>query len=314
MNTRSSYDGLWRKRLGALAGTWPEFLGGDSKALHKVRVATRRIREALPVVAAGARRSRVRRLNRKVRDITRRLGPIRELDVALGMIEAGDTSGSPYRRALAMVRRELASRRRVLREGLTKRDVADVDKLIKKLDRLSQSGGATRSKESDAWRAMLAARILRRTKQLKSALDAAGPLFVPEPIHAVRVATKKLRYALELAHEAGFAQAGASVKFLKRQQERLGKLQDLQSLVNHVREVGSSSEGDAPLAELTTYARSIEQECHRLHAEFVGERESLLKLTKEVRQRVVPAMTTQRLKAARVTTTRTRTGEDVRAG
>lgn len=314
MNTRSSCDALWRKRLHALAAAWPEFLRGDPKALHKVRIASRRIREALPIVAAGARRSKVRKLNRRVRDITRRLGPIRELDVELGMIEAGDTSGAPHRRALAMVRREVASRRRVLREGLTRRDVADVDKLIKKLDRISQSGGAGRAKESDPWRAVLAARTLRRTKQLKSAVEDAGPLYVPEPIHAVRVATKKLRYVLEIAHEAGFAQGGASVKFLKRQQDRLGRLQDLQLLLNHVRDVGSSSEGAAQLAELTTYAASIEPECHRLHAEFVGERESLLKLTKEVRQRLVPAMMTQRPKAARVTTTRKRTGEDVRAG
>jgi CHAD domain-containing protein len=310
MNVRSSCDSLWRIGLDALAAAWPEFLRGDPKALHKVRIASRRIREALPIVAAGARPSKVRKLNRKVREITRQLGPVRDLDVKLGMIENNGTSGAPHRRALAIVRREVASRRRALREQLTKHDVADVDTLIKKLGRISETGG----KGPEAWRVALAARMLRRSKQLKSAVDDTGQLYVPEPIHAVRIATKKLRYVLEIADEAGFASVRSTVRALKRHQEQLGRLQDLRSLLCQVRDVEGSSEGGARLAELTAYAESIEQESHRLHAEFVGGREALLKLTKEVRERLVPAATTQRLKPARVTTTRARAGGRFRAG
>ena len=45
MNVRHAYDGLWRKRLDALDKVWPQFVAGDTEALHKVRVASRRIRE-----------------------------------------------------------------------------------------------------------------------------------------------------------------------------------------------------------------------------------------------------------------------------
>jgi CHAD domain-containing protein len=284
------------------------------KALHRVRIASRRLREALPIVAAGARHAKVRKLNRRVREITRQLGPVRELDVKLGMMEDEDISGSHHRRALAIVRRDVASRRRVLREELTKRDVADLDKLIKKLSRISESGGATHSRAAEAWRAALAARMLRRSKQLKAAVEDTSPLYVPEPIHAVRIATKKLRYVLEIADEAGFVSARSPMRFLERQQERLGRLQDLQSLLYHVREVGSSSERGARLAELAAYAESIEQESRRVHAGFIGEREALLKLTTEVRERLVPALTTQRLKPARVTTARKPAAGRIRAG
>jgi len=263
-------------------------------------------------VAAAARHSKVRKLNRKVREITRQLGPVRELDVKLGMME--DISGSRHRRALAMVRRDVASRRRILREELTKRDVADLDKLIKKLSRISESSGARHGRESEAWRAALATRMLRRAKQLHSAIESTGQMYVPEPIHAVRIATKKLRYVLEIADEAGFAPARSPLRSLKAQQERLGRLQDLESLLYHVREVESSSEGGARLGELTAYAESIEQASRRLHAEFVGDREALLKLTKEINERLVPALTTQRLKVARVTTTRKRARGRFRAG
>lgn len=313
MNMRSSYDALWRKRLDALATVWPEFLRGDVSALHKARIASRRIREALPIVAAGARPSKVRKLNRKVRDITRQLGPIRELDVKLGMIESDAVAGSPHARALAMVRREVASRRRVLREGLTPRDVPDLDKLIKQLGRIAESGGKD-GKRPEVWRAALAARMLRRARQLKSAVENTGSLYVPEPLHAVRIAAKKLRYVLEVADEAGFAPVRPSVRLLQRQQERLGRLQDLQSLLYHIRDVEGSSDSGVRLAELTAYAASIEQESRRVHAEFVGEREALLTLTNEVRHRLVPAVTTQRLKTARVARPRKRTGGRLRTG
>lgn len=314
MNMRRSCDSLWRKRLDALAAVWPEVLRGDVKALHKARIASRRIREALPIIAAGARPSKVKKLNRKVREITRQLGPVRELDVKLAMIEKDDTSGSPHRRALAMVRREVASRRRDLREDLTEAHVADLDKLIKRLNRICESGGARHGRESGAWRIGLAARMLRRAKQLKSAVENTGPLYVPEPIHAVRIATKKLRYVLEFAADAGFAPARDPMKSLKRQQERLGRLQDLQSLLHHVREAAGSSENGARLGDVAAYAESIEQESRRLHAEYVGQREALLKLTLDVRERLVPALTTQRLKPARVVSAHKRAGGHFRAG
>ena len=58
----------------------------------------------------------------------------------------------------------------------------------------------------------------------------------PSGIHDVRIATKKLRYALEIARDAGVRGREAVVESLKRHQERLGHLHDLQMLLKHVRE------------------------------------------------------------------------------
>ena len=76
----------------------------------------------------------------------------------------------------------------------------------------------------DQWRGVLAARLMRRAKDLGAALEDAGPLYVPERLHNVRIATKKLRYALEIARDAGVTAATPLVKLLKRHQERLGHL------------------------------------------------------------------------------------------
>lgn len=313
MNERNSCDALWSKRLEDLTAVWPKFLSGDVKGLHRARVASRRIREALPVVAATASRAKVKRLHKKVREVTRVLGPIRELDVELELIEAADTPGSPHRRALALMRREVASRRRALRKDLKGHDIVDVDKLMKKLSRIAVACTPQDEEPAD-WRIALSLRTLRRTRRLRSAVEDAGPLYVPERIHAVRIATKKLRYVLEVVREAGLLQAGPFLRSLKRQQARLGRLHDLQLLLHRVREVESSSQAAVRLADLTAYADSIDQECRRLHAEFVDERDVLLKIANEVRQRLVPAVTTQRLKTARVARPRKGTGGRVRAG
>jgi hypothetical protein len=54
MNASTPCDRLWRKRLNDLSSVWPELVGGRATGLHKTRVASRRIREALPIVGVCA--------------------------------------------------------------------------------------------------------------------------------------------------------------------------------------------------------------------------------------------------------------------
>ena len=308
MNLQTSYDSLWRKRLDALNAIWPEFLAGHAEALHKARVASRRIREALPVVAACAPPEKVKKLRRKMRDLTRYLGPIRELDVELDMLDKQTTREGASTPALTLMRGEVASRRHALRDRLEdEQPVADVKKLIKKLERVAEEGGQGTKKRSKAksdhehaWRAALAARLLRRAKRLQEALEEVGPLYAPERLHDVRIATKKLRYALEIAQDAGNAEAKVLVKTLRREQERLGHLHDLQALMRHVREAEMSPRAASRLADLTAYADSLERECRQLHAQFVEHRDNLFDCVKEVRHQLIPALTTTTRQQARV--------------
>lgn len=296
MNVRPSYDGLWRKRLKALGKVWPEFVAGETEALHKARVASRRIREALPVVGAQAAPAKVKKLRRKMRDLTRQLGPIRELDVELGLIETVATNSDVSPSALAMVRREVAARRQALRAKLKKgRAPFDLKKVLKKLEKIAKADGG----QEIEWQSVLAATLLRRAKGLKKVLGEAGPLYAPERIHDVRVAIKKLRYALEIAGDAGQAGVPPLLRALKREQDRLGHLHDLESLLKHVKEAASSPRGGSRVGELTAYADTLERDIRRLHAGFVESRDVLFECVNDVRQNIVPALTTQRLRQAR---------------
>ena len=309
MNASTSRDRLWRKRLNELDAVWPEFVSGRPTGLHKTRVASRRIREALPIVGV-ATPAKTKKLSKKIRALTRYLGPIRELDVELDILDdRTKTDGVPLR-AIEMVRREVASRRQALRQELTDNaPISDIRKLIKKLERVAEEGtkgqgqganGEVKSESEAEWRGVLAARLMRRAKALAAALEAAGPLYAPERIHEVRIATKKLRYAVEIAQDAGISAAALTVRMLKRHQARLGRLHDLQILLKHVRETEALPGMTSRVNDLTAYADTLDRECRRLHADFVEHRSELASVARDVRHQIVPALTTMPRRQAHV--------------
>jgi CHAD domain-containing protein len=320
MNTSTSRDRLWRKRLNELRTVWPDFVSGRTDGLHKTRVASRRIREALPIVGASASPAKVKKLSRKMRALTRSLGPIRELDVELDILDDKSKADDVPGRAIELVRREVAARRQVLRSELADHaPVRDLKKLLRKLEKVSTSGKAGQRAEGKGkkgkghraestveaqWRGVLATRLMRRVKGLAMALEEVGPVYVPERLHAVRIATKKLRYALEIARDAKIAAAPPVVRVLKRHQERLGHLHDLQMLLKHVRETEASPGAGSRVNDLTAYAESIDRECRRLHADFVEHRAELAAVVKDVRHQVVPALMTPARRQAHVTATK----------
>src|SRR5689334_11384627 len=110
MNTSTSRARLWRKRLDEPSAVWPDFVSGRTEGLHKTRVASRRIREALPMVGADAPSPKVRKLSKKMRSLTRALGAIRELDVELGLLEDKTRTNGVPGRAIEIIRRDAASR------------------------------------------------------------------------------------------------------------------------------------------------------------------------------------------------------------
>src|SRR6187401_2610957 len=82
-----------QQNAGRLAADLPGAIAGDREAIHDVRVASRRLRAALPI-AGEATRTDVRALIRDVRRVTRALSGPREADVVLGLVQSWPTTGS----------------------------------------------------------------------------------------------------------------------------------------------------------------------------------------------------------------------------
>jgi CHAD domain-containing protein len=203
----------------------------DAEAVHDLRVVTRRLQQLLAVVSARPRPKRIARLRRRLRRVRRALGTWRNYDVTLASVGARQrATRSPRRRAVWRVVREhlersrleemIRARRRLLEEDLT----GLVDRLRAVL--VDSVGGvatenidlAVRSRAETAWQEWQAAFARAEAKP-----------DVTE-VHALRIATKRLRYRVELTRGLGEAAADAVVDWARRVQHHLGDWHDHQIL------------------------------------------------------------------------------------
>jgi CHAD domain-containing protein len=280
MKPVSVRDRLLRRRLNAFVRALPEARTGDASGVHKARVASRRMREALPVVLADAPGRKMKRLLRDFRRITRALGPVRELDVTLGVVAEAAAADPDASASLRVVVRALETDRDERRQQMLGRvEHIDAEAVAARVLALSDS----RSHPAPAFaepvsRAVLAVRIVRRVRALDQAAAAVGPLYAPEPLHRVRIATKKLRYALELAHDLRLLPSRKAVRLLERMQDTLGRLHDLQVLLERLAAVQADSPDWTPASagDLSRVAGALDDECRRLHAVYMAERDPLL--------------------------------------
>lgn len=276
MSSRTTSEEVLRKRLRALARALPGAARGEPDAVHKARVASRRVREALPVLLADAPSKRRRRLRRRAERITRALGPVRELDVSMAVVDELGTEIGAADAGLLEVRRAIETERRSRRQRLPAR--------LKGVDggRLRARGErylADAVRESPLFElsaaAVLLIRLTRRVDELEAAVEAAGPLYNAEPIHEVRIAIKKLRYAFELAHDLKLLRSRRALTELRAMQQTLGRLNDLQVLVRRAEALRARSarlEGEA----LSVLLATAETRCRQLHARYLAGRERLL--------------------------------------
>ena len=302
MTVQRSRDALWRKRVFAFQSAWDAAREGDPAAVHQLRVASRRVREALPVVSDGQRPYRVKRTGRKMRTLTRLLGPVRERDVCLLLLAGLEDEHPEDRSAIEAVREAVAAERKNLHEELGRHlDSVNLEKLVKKLTRVAGHAKPPdgrqhrRSQKREAsgerkWQLAVAGRVVRRAKQLRQAVEQAGALYAPDRLHGVRVFTKKLRYALEVGHESRLYRWQPAIRTAKEMQDILGQLQDREVLIAHVRDVHVSHGDNSVSAALDRLTRLLEDDTRRYHAQFVSRRDGLLKLCATVRQQASHAI------------------------
>jgi CHAD domain-containing protein len=279
---------LLQRLAGALRRHLPAAIAGDNTGVHQARVASRRLREAVPVLSTGLKGSKAGKATRKIRRLTRALGTVRELDVTLLLLDelsvAPDISRTAVEDVRAGVVRERDARRAVMLKRLGRVDVAKIGR------RLGSVGTALDAADGEPWRRALGTRLLQRSKRLIAAMDEAGHMYSPERLHAVRIAVKKLRYGLELAADSGIKVATPQVRTMKRVQEVLGKLHDLQVLQTHIAaaQIAGDSARPEPRAALEALAAHVEAQCRHLHAKYLLSSAALRDVPAIVRKGIVP--------------------------
>jgi len=275
---------LIRQRLRAVTRGLPGARSGDATSLHQTRVATRRLREALPLVATG---SRGRKLDKTVRRLTRALGPVRELDVALLTLDELEGLDDVPRAAIAKLRQVVSEERRLLHEQMCRQvGKIDLDKLrARAVAAARKARPPSRGGRVDPERLAAAEqRAARRAAGLRVAIENASSIYLPDRLHEVRIAVKKLRYAMEIARELRRSRATARIRTLKEAQDLLGRMHDLEVLIARTRAVqGASSAPNLRVsAHLDRLVRRLENECRQLHSQYMASRNKLLSICDHV--------------------------------
>ena len=173
-----------------------------------------------------------------------------------------------------------------------KLSTAKLKRLARKLERVadqldsvdSKPGRLGVNRPKRVWQWALEARIAQRAERLRSAIDAAGALYAPEHLHRVRIALKKLRYAIELLNENRRERSLPDLGPLKRAQDMLGRLHDLEVLLARSRAAQArlSPPNLTAWRESARFVRAVEDECRRLHAGYMRDRSELIAIADRV--------------------------------
>lgn len=303
---------LLRQHVSAFTRLLHKVEEGDVRAIHRTRVASRRLRELLPVLQVVPE-SRARLL-RDLRRVTRRLGGVRELDVTLLLLERLRTEMGGATGGVGLVCDTVRVARRAAHGKATRKGRlgTDLRRLARRLEGLVPELERRGARENRRWRWALDARVARRAEALKQAIKDAGPFYLPERLHDVRIALKKLRYALELHAEASGAGPRAELGMLRRSQDLLGVLHDRQLLIERLRETLARLPASERRVsrELDAVVAWLEDECRTLHARYVRQRARLI----DACDRLLPSVPSAVRSHARAAVPRTGGRSTVAAG
>lgn len=216
--------------------------GADIEAVHDMRVGSRRVVAAMRVFHAAFPGGRFKRLMREARDVTRRLGEVRDLDVLI----------DHFQKLKLHSQHALLAREYLLLVFCRRRDRARKP-MLKALEELEKSEYQERLREflrgeekhyqedaepgkPDGEEGVLASTIpfqeaapilLReRLAQFREQGRFADQPEAQEELHALRIKAKWLRYTMELFAPAYPDELKEPIKSVKRIQELLGDLHD----------------------------------------------------------------------------------------
>jgi CHAD domain-containing protein len=218
---------------------------GDPEGVHSMRVASRRLRSALRDFTPYLRKSGVRASQKEIRRIADTLGDVRDQDVAIMALEK--TASKAPSEAVGAVEHFIASKK-VLRDvaranlksalrkdqlrGLRSRFISAVE-VASPAPKNAHSATAA---NNVTYLRMARSVILDRLRELEKLSDSLYRPFKVAPLHDMRIAAKRLRYAIELFQSCWGRSIKSHAKRVARLQTALGGLHDCDVWVESIGE------------------------------------------------------------------------------
>ena len=274
---------LFQNQVDVLLSSLPAARDADVESVHLARVATRRIREALPLFMRNCPKD-VDRIKYLIKRAGRRLGRVRELDVMEeGLVRRAMRLPSAMH-AIGVARRQLDRERNRARRRLVKvLDGLALDREEKlRLSQMRHGWHLFRRDSGYGWEPVLRYRIGDRADGLRDTVNHATRVYFPNRLHQVRIAAKKLRYSLELAQQSGLWRPLRVLGDLKRAQDALGRVHDAQVLFDATDELMLDSGVDARQTQLLK--DDLEGEIAERHAEYLELRDRLREICNVCRE------------------------------
>lgn len=233
--------------------------GIDPEELHKMRVATRRLRAAWRVFGDAFRGAKVRRLRDDLGVVASMLGATRDLDVQLERLTTPRRQDLDPLEVAWRAKRE-ASRLGLVRELDSARHRRWLTSFIKFVDTDAAGVAPTPGIEPTTVQERAGSQILaayERVRAFVRAIEGAPP----ETLHRLRIEAKRLRYSIEFVREALAPDAAAVIADVTALQDHLGQLNDADVAAAMTREfLEASGESLTPAQAAAVRSYLAEQE------------------------------------------------------
>jgi len=267
---------LLQQQVSSLQNHTAAVLDGGVEGVHAARIATRRIRELLPLTGEWHRPDVVDSLHQRFRAVGRALGKVRDADVRILLLKQLEPRIPSAVPALVGVRQHQERRRLELMRKLIKQFEHDgLPELMHEALRGRRVSSAWR-RSGRPWRRQLQSILSERAQSATDAVRHATGVYFPHRAHSARIAIKKLRYALEIAEATSTLRTTEAIPDLKKAQDILGDLHDRQELVDELADAMPLSDVARTVDQMGLVTHVVEADIHDLHARYLSRRNRVL--------------------------------------
>jgi len=223
------------------------FESNDSEAVHDMRVASRRLRQALTLFKDYYPSLSRKRISKKVRSLTRILALPREMDVNAQLLRSFGLNGglvlqTTHEHLLSWCEREQNRLRCRMLKALKKLDLCQLDSDIRRWGHVGRGHPREESNGNSGpplatFLSQLPVLLAAKASPVLAFRPAAPSLESDEALHQLRISTKKLRYALELIKPLlPEGEISPPIDRCRSLQELLGKIHDAAALIQLIQQ------------------------------------------------------------------------------
>jgi inorganic triphosphatase YgiF len=265
----AAFQKIGRSVLRHIAANEPAVRAADPEGVHQMRVGVRRLRAAIAVFSELLDGNQTEQIKRDLKWLAGKLAPVRDLDVFLkgkiALFEGSDpaTTGLPELKSELTYRRDIAAETAKAAIATTRYRllIFDILEWIEDGKWLQRS----RAQGKRKIRPFAADLFERRTRKARRKAKRAGKLDA-RARHKLRIAIKKLRYALYFfetlySHDGSAKALSRYKKYLKDLQDNLGALNDI--AVHQKLAVKLAAGSGGPKPELVSFAAGMIAGCER---------------------------------------------------